>query len=255
MTSDLLVEAPILKDLRNQLYNISIAQNSEEIEAALKLRFDVFARELDRNFTSGSVMDKDIYDDQCHHLIVKENKTGEVIGTYRLQSKEQADAGEGFYTAKRFKIEELPDDVLAGAVEVGRACIHEDHRNGRVLFLLWKGLAAYLEHYSKRYLFGYSALQTSNKQVAHNTYAYLRENGFLHPDYAIEIREQYKCIPENGSQQIEDIDIPPLFKNYLDVGTKICSRPAYDKDLNLIHFVILLDVEAISDRTRKMFFG
>lgn len=251
----MLVEAPVLKDLRNHHYSISIAQNNEEIEAALKLRFNVFARELDRNFTSGTVIDKDIYDDQCHHLIVKENKTGDVIGTYRLQSKELADAGEGFYTAKRFKIEELPDDVLAEAVEVGRACIHEKHRNGRVLFLLWKGLAAYLEHYNKRYLFGYSALQTPDKQIAHNTYVYLRENDFLHPDLDIGVREQYKCIPENGLRQTEEINIPPLFKNYLDVGTKICSKPAYDKELNLIHFVILLDVEAISDRTRKMFFG
>lgn len=251
----MLVEAPVLKDLRNQLYNISIAQNSEEVEAALRLRFNVFARELDRNFTSGTEIDKDKYDDQCHHLIVKENKTGNVIGTYRLQSKEQADMGEGFYTAKRFKIEELPDDVLAGAVEVGRACIHEKHRNGRVLFLLWKGLAAYLEHYNKRYLFGYSALQTSNKQVAHNTYTYLGENDFLHPNFDISVREEYRCIPENGSNSTGEIDIPPLFKNYLDVGTKICSKPAYDRDLNLIHFVILLDVEAISDRTRRMFFG
>lgn len=251
----MLVEAPVFKDLRNHHYSISIAQNREEVEAALKLRFDVFARELDRNFTSGTVIDKDIYDDQCHHLIVTENKTGDVIGTYRLQSKVQADAGEGFYTAKRFKIEELPDEVLAGAVEVGRACIHEKHRNGRVLFLLWKGLAAYLEYYNKRYLFGYSALQTSDKQVAHNTYAYLDENDFLHPEFDISVREQYKCIPENGSKSTDEIDIPPLFKNYLDVGTKICSKPAYDKDLNLIHFVILLDVEAISDRTRKMFFG
>jgi putative hemolysin len=251
----LLVEAPVFDDLRNQLYNISIAQNSDEVEAALRLRFNVFARELDRNFTSGNEIDKDEYDDQCHHLIVKENKTGNVIGTYRLQSKEQADSGKGFYTAKRFKIEELPEEVLAEAVEVGRACIHEDHRNGRVLFLLWKGLAAYLEHFNKRYLFGYSALQTSNKQIAHNTYAYLGENDFLHPEFDISVRDQYKCIPGNGVENTDEIDIPPLFKNYLDVGTKICSQPAYDKDLNLIHFVILLDVEAISERTRKMFFG
>lgn len=251
----MLVEAPVLKDLRNQLYNISIAQNSEEVEAALRLRFNVFARELDRNFTSGTEIDKDKYDDQCHHLIVKENKTGNVIGTYRLQSKEQADSGEGFYTAKRFKIEELPHDVLPEAVEVGRACIHEDHRNGRVLFLLWKGLAAYLEHYNKRYLFGYSALETSDQAVAHNTYLYLGENDFLHPDFDISVREHYVSSPENGSQKSDEVDIPPLFKNYLDVGTKICSKPAYDRELNLIHFVILLDVEAISDRTRRMFFG
>lgn len=251
----MLVESRVLNDLRNHHYNITIAKTEEEVESALKLRFNVFARELDRNFTSGDKIDRDDYDAQCHHLIVKENKTGDVIGTYRLQTKKQADEGLGFYTAKRFKIEQLPDQVLSKAVEVGRACIHEKHRNGRVLFLLWKGLAGYLEHYKKQYLFGYSALNTRKPEVAYNTYNYLRENDLLHPEYDIDVREEYILTPENGTTEKHDIDIPPLFKNYIDVGTKICSKPSMDKELNLIHFMILLDVEEISDKTRKMFFG
>src|SRR5690625_7575607 len=98
---------------------------------------------MDRNFKFGKSIDHDEYDAQCHHLIVKENSTGEVIGTYRLQTRERAEKGIGFYTSKRFKLEDLPDEVLDEAVEVGRACIHEDHRNVRGLFMLFIGLACY----------------------------------------------------------------------------------------------------------------
>lgn len=250
-----MAEASVLKDLRNHQYNITIAKTKDEVESALKLRFEVFARELDRNFTSGDKIDRDDYDAQCHHLIVKENETGNVIGTYRLQSKEQADLGLGFYTAKRFKTEQLPEDVLAKAIEVGRACIQEEHRNGRVLFLLWKGLARYLEYYNKRYLFGYSALNTNSPSVAHNTFEYIKKNDLLHSEYFVDVREEYQCPKVNDITEETSIDIPPLFKNYIDVGTKVCSKPAVDIELNLIHFMILLDVEAISERTRKMFFG
>lgn len=248
-------KASVLQDLRNHHYNISIAQSGEEVEAALKLRFNVFSRELDRNFKFGEGIDRDDYDAQCHHLIVKENSTGNVIGTYRLQSREKAEEGIGFYTSKRFQLGALSEDVLDHAVEVGRACIHEDHRNGRVLFLLWKGLAGYLEYYNKRYLFGYSALKTTNPNIALNTYQYLLEKDLVSQNYRVPVREGYVCEPDPEQSGEGAIDIPPLFKNYLDVGTRICSLPAHDKELNLLHFMILLDVENISDRTRKMFFG
>jgi putative hemolysin len=250
----LLLKEPILRNVENHKYQIKIADKEEEVDSALMLRFHVFGRELHRDFQFKNGRDYDEYDDQCHHLIVVEKATGNVVGTYRLQTCEQARDGEGFYTAKRFHLNQLPNHVLKNSFEVGRACIENDHRNGRVLFLLWKGLAGYLQYFKKRYMFGYSALDTSEKHVALNTYSYLKENDYLHPDYVVDVKEKYKCeagpFGRNG-----EIDMPGLFKNYLQVGTKVCSKPAYDSNLALIHFFILLDIETISERTHRMFFG
>lgn len=245
---------PILIDLKTQQYIVEIAQTEQDVDAALRLRFDVFGKELHRNFTFTNSRDYDKYDDQSHHLIVRHIESDAVIGTYRLQTWEMATKAEGFYTSKRFHIEQFPEDVLKNAVEVGRACIHPDHRNGRVLFLLWKGLAGYLEYFQKRYLFGYSALDTANVLVALNTYKHLAESSHLHDRYDIEVKDTYKADPSR-TNGVEDIDIPPLLKNYIEVGTKVCSKPAHDSILNIIHFLILLDIETITDRTRKLFFG
>jgi putative hemolysin len=250
-----LIKDRVLKKVQSNQYTIKFASTDAEVEAAMKLRYKVFNEELSRDFDFDAGIDKDQFDDQCHHLIVVENKSEKIIGTYRMQSYEQASQGNGFTSAVRFKLDNLPAEVLENAVEVGRACISKEHRSGRVLFLLWKGFAGYLEHFNKRYLFGYAALDTNNMKVAQNTLDYLKKEGHIHPDFYIEPKEGY--IPEKSQfkEDTEEYEIPPLFKNYLDVGSKVIAGPSYDKKLDLIHFMILLDVEAISDRTRKMFFG
>ena len=252
----MIVKDSILYGIENALYNVKIAESEEEVDAALRLRYKVFVQELGRDFNTKEERDYDIYDDQCHHMIVVEKSTNNVIGTYRLQTQELAQKGRGFYTYKRFKLDQLTKNIHQKGVEVGRACVEEKHRNGRVLYLLWKGMAGYLEYYDKRFLFGYSALTTNNPVIALNTYTYLKNNNYLHPDLHVDVKDAYKCVGESSNgQSTDEIDIPPLLKNYLEVGTRVCSLPAHDKDLNIMHFLILLDVEAISDRVRKMFFG
>lgn len=251
----MLIKNHVISDVASRRYTIKFAKTEEEVEAAQRLRYHVFKEELGRNFLFQGGIDKDKYDEQAHHLIVVHNETDSIIGTYRLQSYDQAMAGIGFTTAVRFQLNKLPDEVLKNAVEVGRACISEKHRSGRVLFLLWKGLAGYLEHFNKQYLFGYAALETKNPNVALQTLEYLEKHNHLHPEYHLEPREGYRLEWSDEMPKTDEVDIPPLFQNYLDVGCRVCGGPSYDQELNLFHFVILLDVEAISEQTRKMFFG
>ena len=251
----MLIKDNVISDVASRRYTIKFAKTEEEVEAAQRLRYHVFKEELNRNFHFDNGIDKDKYDKQAHHLIVVNNETDAIIGTYRLQSHSQAKKGYGFTTAVRFHLDQLPEHVIKNAVEVGRACISEKHRSGRVLFLLWKGLAGYLEHFNKRYLFGYAALETKKPHVALQTLEYLKKHNHIHPEYHIEPREEYKLKWDDEMPRTDEIDIPPLFQNYLDVGCTVCGGPSYDKKLNLLHFVILLDVEAISESTRKMFFG
>ena len=36
--------------------------------------------------------------------------------------------------------------------EVGRSCVHVDHRNGTVIALLWRGLADYMRRHGFEYM-------------------------------------------------------------------------------------------------------
>ncbi|MEP2446517.1 MAG: GNAT family N-acyltransferase [Balneola sp.] len=236
-------------------YSVRLAENREEIESALRLRFYVFNVELGEGLQESydTKMDEDVYDQYCDHLIVLENKTNQVIGTYRVQDNEIAEEGEGFYTANEFKIDVLPDSILSDAFELGRACIDKDHRNGRVLFLLWRGLAKYMMLLNKRYLFGCCSITSQNPAEGLSYYAHLKEEGYLHKDYLIDVEEEYVCEVSSKTSFSGEVKIPQLFQLYLDVGCKVCSPPALDKEFKTIDFLILLDLETLSEQTRALF--
>ncbi|MEX2477628.1 MAG: GNAT family N-acyltransferase [Gracilimonas sp.] len=249
-------EKQILPEISNHRYTVSIAQTDKEIKNALSLRYKVFYEELEREFDSSKTIDEDKYDAQCHHLIVKENETEKVVGTYRLQTYEMAIAGEGFYSEGLFNLSELPDEVLSKSFEVGRACIEEEHRSGRVLFLLWKGFAGYLQSLNKRYLLGSLGIPARSSEEALAIYGELKKIGVFHKEYRVSAKEPYK---QNEIEKVKSLKkkfkAPGLLENYLSVGCDIISKPAYHKDLELLYVMIFLDVENITERTKKMFFG
>lgn len=236
-------------------YTVRLAQNREEVESALRLRFHVFNIELGEGLDESydSKMDEDKYDQFCDHLIVIENSASKVIGTYRLQDNDSAEAGEGFYTANEFSILNFPDFILNDAFELGRACIDIDHRNGRVLFLLWRGLAKYMILSAKRFLFGCCSITSQNPVEGLAYFKHLQENDFMHTEHFITVQKEYLC--KKGTQQDfnEKIKLPQLFRLYLDIGCKVCSPPALDKQFKTIDFLILLDLETISEQTKALF--
>lgn len=237
-------------------YSVKLAQSRAEIEAALRLRFDVFNIELGEGLESSykKEMDEDEYDAQCHHLLVVENSSKEVIGTYRMQDNKMAMNGNGFYTQSEFDLSGFSDEVLDNVVELGRACIHRDHRSGRVLYLLWRGLAKYLQLSQKRFLFGCCSITSQNPAEGKAVYEYLITNGKLHSKYNLTVQPDFECLSLADDYSFKgDVKIPQLFRLYMDVGTLVCSPPALDSTFKTIDFLILLDKESLSEQSKSLF--
>lgn len=236
-------------------YTVRLAKNREEVECALRLRFYVFNIELGEGLEESykSRLDEDKYDQFCDHLIVIENKSNKVIGTYRLQDNESAASGAGFYTSNEFNISSFPDFILNDAFELGRACIDIDHRNGRVLFLLWRGLAKYMLLSKKRFLFGCCSLTSQNEAEGMAYYDYLKRENHMHSEYLVDVEDEFNCQNDNNLEFSGEIKLPQLFQLYIDVGCKVCSPPAIDRQFKTIDFLILLDLETISEQTRALF--
>jgi len=236
-------------------YTVRLAKNREEVESALRLRFHVFNIELGEGLEESfeSQLDEDKYDEFCDHLIVIENSKNNVIGTYRLQDNESAEKGAGFYTSNEFDIKAFPDFILNDAFELGRACIDREHRNGRVLFLLWRGLAKYMLLANKRFLFGCCSITSQNHSEGIAYYNFLEQQNYMHPEYLIKVEDEFLCKVDNESKFVGEVKLPQLFRLYIDVGCKVCSPPAVDRQFKTIDFLILLDLETISEQTRALF--
>ncbi|WP_340105323.1 GNAT family N-acetyltransferase [Rhodohalobacter sp. 8-1] len=237
-------------------YFVTIAKNDHDVKQALKLRYEVFKKELqaigDRFDREGLEMDD--YDTQCHHLIVKHRESGRVVGTYRLQSWEMADMGIGFYANTQFDISGIPSPFLKQSIEIGRGCIHKDHRNGRVLYMLWKGLAASLIGMGKTTLLGCCSLFSRNHDEGLFLMNSLEEKKYVARGLKVSARQDYKCFPSrNFDAPVAVPEIPMLFQKYLDFGAKVCSDPAIDREFGSIDYLVMLHFHQMDPQIYRFF--
>jgi putative hemolysin len=238
-------------------YVVRYARTTEELDAVLRLRFEVFNLELNEGLESSFLTgrDADEFDSTCHHLLVVDAESGEAVGTYRLRTEEAARESFGFYSAGEFDLSSLPTDVSENSVEVGRACIAREHRNKQVLFLLWKGLAAYMLHNGKRYFFGCCSLPTLEPQEGLRALNLLQRRGCLHTSLRVPPLAGFECVPE-GYFVVDgqEAALPRLFETYLRFGAKVCGPPAIDRRFKTVDFFVLFDAREMDERTRRLFF-
>jgi putative hemolysin len=240
-------------DFRDGSYRVKLATTLREVESAVRLRYEVFQAELSGDDISSdpSRLEFDDFDFRCRHLLVIDNATGRTVGTYRLNTIETAGDINGFYSSGEFTIEDLPDVVLNDGVEIGRACVAPQFRNTKVLFLLWKGLAAYLLSTEKRFFFGCCSIFTQDESVGSAAYRQLLDGGNFHKRFSVTPRNNSVGLIDGGADPVE---LPGLFNMYLRLGAKVCSPPMIDRDFGTIDFFVVCDTHEIGERYRKMFF-
>lgn len=251
---ELALDHPHIEPFTEGRYRVRFAETDADLEAALRLRFEVFNLELneglDRARTTG--LDEDPFDRVCDHLIVEDRDSGDVIGTYRMQTATMARHGRGFYSAGEFNLAAI-DCIIDGAVELGRACIARQHRNRRVLYLLWKGLASYVAAYRKRYLFGCCSISSQDPAVAAGALHHLQRRDAMHGTFKTPVLTRYfTSLPLTDRPCPK---LPALFETYLRHGAKVCGGPATDRQFKTIDFLILLDIRDMEERAWKLFFG
>lgn len=243
-------------------YDLRFAWSRQDLHAVQALRYRVFCEELGEGLASSSVgsREADERDPWFHHLMICERSSGVVVGTYRLQTAVMAATRHGFYSATLFELGAVPGKVLAGAVEIGRACVDPAHRSGRVLRLLWKGIARYLQWNDKRYLFGCCSLDGVAEQPAVEAWRALHARQALHDSILVRPRPAARALPDDGRvrPQIDATSLtaglPPLFEGYLSLGARVCGAPALDHAFGTTDFLVLLDVHDMDARSYASLF-
>lgn len=250
--------------LESGRWRARFARHPSELDAVLRLRYEVFNLELGEGLEASHATrrDEDRFDRHCHHLLVEERSSGSVVGTYRMQTCEMAREGCGFYSAGEYDLSRLPREILESSIEVGRACIHRDHRHRQVLFLLWQGLAAYVRAARKRYLFGCSSLTSQDPAEGLRLHRQLHDAGAVHASLEVPPLPALRCdgrvglTREGGVESVAaPVLVPALFRTYLRYGAKVVSPPALDREFKTIDYLLLIDVAEVSPRTREVFFG
>jgi putative hemolysin len=239
-------------------YSVRLATKPAEVEAALRLRFEVFNLELNEGLESSYItgLDEDEYDASCDHLILIENATGQIVGTYRLRTLEIAGTAGNFYTAGQFDIESLPIEFLQDALEIGRASISIEHRNTKALYMLWKGLVAYLEIKNKRFLFGACSLNSQSPGDGILALLHILQTDSIDEKLWVKPHTEKLCRADDALfGPRSDYKLPKLFNAYLRFGARVCSPPAIDREFGTIDFLVVFDKNDLSEQHRRIFAG
>ncbi|MBS1189107.1 MAG: ornithine-acyl[acyl carrier protein] N-acyltransferase [Rhodocyclaceae bacterium] len=231
--------------------SVGLARHPKEIIEAQRLRYRVFAGELGARLpTRTPGIDHDIYDPWCEHLLVRNDDTGEVVGTYRILSPANA-RRIGYYSENEFDLTRL-QHLRPRLVEVGRSCVHPDFRTGATIALLWSGLAKYMQDNGYDYLMGCASVSMADGGHMASS-LYNRLDDYMAP---LEYRVFPRCpLPLEALRKDAPAEMPPLIKGYLRAGAWVCGEPAWDPDFNTADLPILLSMARIGGRYAKHFLG
>ncbi|MBW4557506.1 MAG: GNAT family N-acetyltransferase [Trichormus sp. ATA11-4-KO1] len=238
-SSSFLKDFPIIETKK---YILKLA-SPDELESIFRLRFKIFNIELglEDSTANHTQIDQDEFDEVCHHLILIFKQTGEIIGTYRMQTHSMASQALGFRSAKYFNLNAIFDSVLQETVELGRACIAKEYRSIQALSLLWQGLANYLLWSGNTYFLGCTTLPTQDISQAHGAYHYFQQNNFMHPRFLVYPTSQFFLELPQYCPKLDELKLPIILQIYLASGAKICSLPAIDRLYKCIDFLTIFD--------------
>ncbi|MEG8280228.1 GNAT family N-acetyltransferase [Streptomyces sp. AHA2] len=249
MTGALTVERPDRPTAPTR-YTVSLARTEDDVRAAQRLRHDVFAGELGALLAGPQPgLDVDAFDAYCDHLLVREESTGQVVGTYRLLPPERAAVAGRLYSEGEFDLTAL-DGIRPQLVEVGRSCVHPDHRDGAVIGLIWAGIARYMADRGHEWLAGCCSVPLADGGTLASAAWDRVSAGHLSPP-ELRVRPLLPWTP--GPAPAARVELPALLRGYLRLGAWVCGAPAHDPDFGVADLYVLLPMSRVNPRYLRHF--
>lgn len=236
---------------------VAWARHLDEVREAQRLRYDVFAKEMGARLKSPiAEHDIDIFDDFCEHLLVRDSQTREVIGTYRVLTPTQAKRIGSTYSDTEFDLTRLRS-LRSRMVELGRSCVHAQHRHGGVILALWGALADFMVRNQLDTMVGCASIPMVRNGVvcgdaAASIWRQLRQTHLAAIEYQVMPRLP---LPVERLDDSLDIEPPALIKGYLRLGARVLGAPAWDPDFNSADLPMMMRIGDLPARYRKHFLG
>lgn len=223
----------------------------KRINQVFKLRYKEMIREYNPNAPLDGI-DFDEYDKYCDHLVVIDEITDEVVGTYRLIKREHVKSlNDKFLLEEEFDISGLKNRKV---LEVGRACVASDYRSGGVIMMLWKGSLQYAIANGMDFMVGTASFHGTDVEPYRKQLAYLTKK-YLSTEKAFAINNVYDILNDKieFNEDEEFKNLPPLVKGYLRMGSKIGQNAYIDYDFCSVDVLIITDIENMDPRYKQRF--
>ena len=246
-------------------YTVRLATTPEDLTAAQALRYQVFVRELGGDgplVDHASGLERDAFDPHFDHLVLVDRRIdpgtrAHVIGAYRVLPSDRRAAAGRFYSETEFDLTPL---LASGRklLELGRSCVHADHRGGTAMFLLWNGLAEYVLDRGIEILFGAASFHGTDIASLAQPLSHLFHAHLAPPAMRVRARPPHRqdmdLIPADRlDRRAAMAATPALIKAYLRLGGFVGDGAWVDRAFNTTDVCLVMDTAQMSARHREFY--
>jgi len=239
--------------------SVGWACSESEVREAQALRHQVFAVEMGARLAPPKGvppgLDVDLFDAYCEHLLVRAHdddgngEPGAVIGTYRVLTPAAAKRAGGLYSDTEFDLTRLRH-LRPRIAEIGRSCVHAEHRSGGAILALWGALAEFMTRNGLDTVIGCASV--SMRDGGHFAASLWRQIATEHLA-PIDCRARPRLpLPIEHLRQDLAVEPPALIRGYLRCGARLMGEPAWDPDFNTADLPLLLRTADLPARFRRL---
>lgn len=229
-------------------YSVRFAESDDDIRAAQRLRWLCFLgnRGLDQ---AEDGLDADDFDGACRHVLVTENRSGTLVCCFRILPLTGREIARS-YSAQYYNLRRL-EDYDGKMVEMGRFCIHPEHKDPNILRLAWGAMSRYVEDEGVGMLFGCSSFMGADPEAHADALAMLRERHLAPKRWLPRVkapnvfRFARALRRRKADEKAAMLGMPPLLRSYLLMGGWVSDHAVVDPKLNTIHVFTGLEISAI----------
>jgi L-ornithine Nalpha-acyltransferase len=249
----------------DSLYTLRLARSPRDLRAAQRLRYEVFVRELGAggpDVDHQSRLERDAFDTHVDHLLLIDNRAdpeslSDVVGVYRLLPPERLAETGRYYCSAEFDLAPL---IRSGRrlLELGRSCVHADHRGGAGMYLLWSGLASYVLERRIEVMFGAASFHGTDAQALAQPLSWLHHHHLAPEQVRVRAlaphRQELDLIaPAALNRAAAMAAMPALIKAYLRLGGMVGDGAFVDTAFNTIDVCLIMDTARMSVKHRDFY--
>lgn len=244
-------------------FSVRLARDEADIEAAQRLRYEVFVEELG---SDGPLVDhelrleRDRFDPFYDHLLLLDDaRAGAVVGVYRLLRSDRVQDVGAYYTEGEYDVSVLTSSGRK-LLELGRSCVHRDYRGGAAMFRLWQGLGRYVLEHEIEVLFGVASFHGIDTAQLAGPLSLLHHRFLAPPELRVKAIGDtvvpMDLLPEARIDRVAAMrDTPALIKAYLRLGGFVGEGAFVDQPFNTTDVCLVMDTEKMSKAAKATYSG
>lgn len=245
----------LIRNLPTHL-RVSLASHNDEVQAAQRLRHQVFVKELGAHSKLSEIdapdaLEMDDFDPHAQHLCLfdplleEHDPKNSVIATCRLIDNRTAQKCGGFYSEQEFNISAILKSHTQ-RLEIGRSCVHPNYRGGFAATQLWSALFNYIKDQQITCVFGTASYFGTDLKSNLQSLSYLHHHHLSEPNHRAYSLDnpfpQSAWLPAHEiDQKIAMHQTPPLIKAYLRAQGTIGEGVYIDHDFNSLDIFVLMN--------------